>query len=379
MADGKVQEFQTTHRLIQGDARKMSFLPDQSIHLVVTSPPYWSLKRYNDNEDQLGHVQDYEQFLQELAKVWKQVYRVLVPGGRLVCVVGDVCLSRRKFGRHVVVPLHADTSVACRKIGFDNLNPIIWHKISNAQFEANKGSKFLGKPYEPNAIIKNDIEYILMQRKPGGYRKPTPEQRRLSMIGKSDFNKWFRQFWNITGASTRNHPAPFPLELALRLVKMFSFVGDTILDPFCGSGTAMLAAMKCGRNSIGIEIDPQYCRMAAHRLKNNQSLFATAHIEFSKMNEMELSPGVAKKPRRHRVLKGLVNHPAALRSTYKGRYYNATLNPDGSIEFANKRYTNPSAAAKAVVNSPSRKANGWKFWHIKNCDNQWLRLSDYQP
>ncbi|MBN1317900.1 MAG: site-specific DNA-methyltransferase [Anaerolineales bacterium] len=154
---------QTSHRLIQGDARKLGFIPDESIHLVVTSPPYWILKRYNDNQDQLGHVEDYEQFLNELSKVWKQVYRVLVPGGRLVCVVGDVCLSRRKYGRHVVVTLHADICVSCRKIGFDNLNPIIWHKISNANYEISNGSKFLGKPYEPNAIIKNDIEFILMQ------------------------------------------------------------------------------------------------------------------------------------------------------------------------------------------------------------------------
>ena len=273
----------TTHRLIQGDARWMPYIGDESIHLVVTSPPYWTLKRYNENPNQLGHVSDYERFLEALKNVWTEAYRILVPGGRLVCVVGDVCLSRRKYGRHVVVPLHSDICVTCRKIGFDNLNPIIWYKISNASFEANVGSKFLGKPYEPNAIIKNDIEFILMQRKPGGYRKPTLEQRRLSKIKKEDFNKWFRQFWNITGASTKNHPAPYPLELAYRLVRMFSFCGDTVLDPFCGSGTTMLAAMKCGRNSIGIEIDREYCRMAANRLtKENQDLFSNARLEFRK-------------------------------------------------------------------------------------------------
>ena len=165
-----------------GDARDLSWLPDESVHLIVTSPPYWTLKRYNERLGQLGHVADYEQFLDELDQVWRHLYRALVPGGRLVCVVGDVCLSRREHGRHVVMPLHADITVRCRKIGFDNLNPIIWHKIANAQFEVENGSKFLGKPYEPNAIIKNDIEFILMQRKPGGYRKPTERQRRLSMI-----------------------------------------------------------------------------------------------------------------------------------------------------------------------------------------------------
>ena len=275
----------TTHRLIQGDTRSLSFIPDGSVHLVVTSPPYWSLKRYNENPAQMGHIVDYEKFLSELTKVWKEVYRVLVPGGRLVCVVGDVCLSRKVHGRHLVMPLHADIVVICRKIGFDNLNPIIWHKISNATFEANNGTKFLGKPYEPNAIVKNDIEFILMQRKPGGYRKPTEEQRKLSMIAKDDFAEWFRQFWTITGASTRHHPAPFPYELAYRLVRMFSFWGDTVLDPFCGTGTTMLAAMKCGRNSIGIEIDEEYCRMTLDRLKTEErGLSAEVKIEFSRVS-----------------------------------------------------------------------------------------------
>ena len=200
-----------------------------------------------------------------------------------MCVVGDVCVSRRQFGRHLVFPLHADICVRCRKIGFDNLNPIIWHKIANASYEVSNGSKFLGKPYEPNAIIKNDIEFLLMQRKPGGYRQPTDEQRRDSRIDKRVFDEWFQQIWNITGASTRNHPAPFPLELAARLVCMFSFTGDTVLDPFCGSGTTMIAALKNGRNSMGIEVDRQYCRMTAKRLKAESSgLFTSAELVFEK-------------------------------------------------------------------------------------------------
>ena len=277
------EQKRTRHQLVQGDARDLSFLPDESIHLVVTSPPYWTLKRYNEHPDQLGHVKDYEDFLGELEKVWRECFRVLVPGGRLVCVVGDVCLSRRAFGRHVVVPLHADIAVMCRKIGFDNLNPIIWHKIANASFEVENGSKFLGKPYEPNAIIKNDIEFILMQRKPGGYRKPTQYQRDKSRMSKEEFDAWFRQFWNIPGESTRKHPAPFPFELAYRLVRMFSFVEDTVLDPFCGTGTTMLAAMKTGRNSIGIEIDSNYIDIAERRLRQEAGgLFAEYEIEIKK-------------------------------------------------------------------------------------------------
>jgi len=197
--------------------------------------------------------------------------------------VGDVCVARRNFGRHLVFPLHADICVICRRIGFDNLNPIIWHKIANASYEVSNGSKFLGKPYEPNAIIKNDMEFILMQRKPGGYRQPTNMQRDSSRIDKEEFNRWFQQIWNITGASTKQHPAPFPLELATRLVRMFSFTGDTVFDPFCGSGTTMVAALRTGRNSIGLDIDPDYCRMAARYLKaENADLFATSKLVFEK-------------------------------------------------------------------------------------------------
>jgi DNA modification methylase len=257
-----------------GDARSLDFLGEESVHLVLTSPPYWNLKRYNDQVGQLGHVADYEEFLRELEKALRECHRVLVPGGRLVCVVGDVCLARRKHGRHLVMPLHADICVICREIGFDNLNPIIWHKISNASFEVQNGTKFLGKPYEPNAIIKNDIEFILMERKPGGYRRPTPEQRDLSRISRQDFDEWFRQFWTLPGASTSRHPAPFPYELAYRIVRMFSFWGDTVLDPFCGTGTTVLAARNAGLNGIGIDIDPRYVRMAQDRLAQQRLAIA---------------------------------------------------------------------------------------------------------
>ena len=252
----------------------MEYIPDKSVHLVLTSPPYFNLKEYRKGKNQLGVIDDYQEFVDELEKVWKECYRILVPGGRVVCVVGDVCLSRRKYGRHAVMPLHSDIAVSCRKIGFDNLNPILWHKISNAAFEANTSSSILGKPYEPNAIIKNDVEYILMERKPGGYRKPTEKQREESKIDKDDFRSWFSQIWELPGTSTKKgHPAPFPLELATRLVKMFSFVGDTVLDPFCGSGTTMLAAAKSGRNSIGVETEAYYCDHIIRRMETERNLF----------------------------------------------------------------------------------------------------------
>jgi len=281
LIEHSVQTIPTTHRLYAGDARQMPGLRPESVHLILTSPPYWTLKEYRDSDAQLGHVEDYEEFLNELDSVWKRCYDALVPGGRLICVVGDVCLSRRENGgRHTVVPLHASIQERCRKIGFDNLAPIIWHKIANAAYEVDGGSGFLGKPYEPNAVIKNDIEFILMERKPGGYRAPDISTKVLSLISAENHKKWFQQIWTgLTGASTKDHPAPYPVELAERLVRMFSFVGDTILDPFLGTGTTTVAAAKWGRNSIGYEIDSHYLRFAEKRIaRDTSSLFSRAEV-----------------------------------------------------------------------------------------------------
>jgi DNA modification methylase len=277
-----VQQVPTRHDIYLGDARSLKLKP-QSVHLALTSPPYWTLKEYRNTDGQLGHVEDYKGFLSELDKVWKRCYDALVPGGRLICVVGDVCLSRRKNqGRHTVVPLHASIQEHCRRIGFDNLAPIIWHKIANAVHEVENGSSFLGKPYEPNAVIKNDIEFILMERKPGGYRQPSLGARLLSVLSAENHQRWFQQIWEgITGASTKKHPAPYPLELADRLVQMFSFVGDTVLDPFLGSGTTVVAALRNGRHSVGYEVDPEYFRAAERRIREATSdLFNISEVVF---------------------------------------------------------------------------------------------------
>lgn len=266
--EATVQRRQTAHELIQGDARVASALEPNSIHLVVTSPPYWTLKRYNEHEEQMGHVTEYDQFIAALDEVWANCYRALVQGGRLVINVGDVCLSRRKNnGRHTVVPLHATIQEHCKAIGFDNLAPIIWHKIANANYEVSGGGGFLGKPYEPNAVIKNDIEFILMQRKPGGYRSPSAQERLLSIVSAENYQAWFRQIWSdLPGTSNSHHPAPYPVELAERLIRMFSFVGDTVLDPFMGTGTTSVASARWGRNSVGIEVDPKYFELARKRV-----------------------------------------------------------------------------------------------------------------
>ena len=260
----------TTHRLHLGDGRKLDWIKDESVHLVVTSPPYWTLKEYESSVDgQMGAIQDYECFLDELDRVWRECARVLVPGGRICCVVGDVCIPRKKTGRHYVVPLHADIQVRSRRLGLDCLTPVLWHKIANGVTEAKgNGAGFYGKPYQPGAVIKNDIEYVLFLRKGTSYRSPSQIQKALSMLTKEEMQAWFRSFWvDIRGASTRaGHPAPYPAKLAERLIRMFSFAGDTVLDPFVGTGSTTLAAIASGRNSIGNDIEPAYVNIARERV-----------------------------------------------------------------------------------------------------------------
>jgi len=260
---------QTQHSLRLGDACDLQWIESESVHLIVTSPPYWTLKEYEDSHGQMGSIKDYDSFLSRLDSVWKQCARVLIPGGRVCCVVGDVCLPRKSHGRHFVMPLHSDIQVRARPIGFDCLTPILWHKISNGVTEAaGNGAGFYGKPFQPGAIVKNDIEYILFLRKGGTYRSPTQIQKVLSMLTKSEMQSWFRSIWtDIKGASTKNgHPAPYPIELAERLIRMFSFAGDTVLDPFVGTGSTSIAAMRCGRNSIGNELETKYLAIARKKL-----------------------------------------------------------------------------------------------------------------
>jgi site-specific DNA-methyltransferase (adenine-specific) len=261
---------ETTHKICEGDARNLAFIREGSVHLVVTSPPYWTLKEYEPHPGQLGAVADYERFLAELDKVWRECVRVLAPGGRICCVVGDICLPRKSNGRHYVMPLHADIQVRTRQLGLDCLTPILWQKIANGVTESEgNGAGFYGKPYQPGAIVKNDVEYILFLRKGGEYRSPSPIQRALSMLTKEEMQSWMRSSWtDIKGESTKKgHPAPFPTILAERLIKMFSFAGDTVLDPFAGTGTTAIAALNVGRSSISVEIEPKYLDIARGRLR----------------------------------------------------------------------------------------------------------------
>jgi site-specific DNA-methyltransferase (adenine-specific) len=258
--------------MILGDARDLRTIQNESVHLVVTSPPYFNLKPYASDAGgrQLGRIDGYEAFLDELDRVWQECERILVPGGRICCVIGDILIPRRADGRHRVLPLPSDIQVRSRNVGLDNLTPILWFKIGNRTNEAGGGSSgYYGKPYQPGAIIKNDHEHILMLRKPGGYRTTPMIQKALSMLQRDEMDAWMRPVWSdIRGASQRGeHPAPFPPELAGRLIKMFSFVGDKILDPFAGSGSTAVAAIRAGRNSISVEIEEVYLNEATGRAK----------------------------------------------------------------------------------------------------------------
>ena len=269
----------TEHKIVLGDARDLSFIPTESVHLVCTSPPYGSLKEYPDHPGQLGNIGSYEKFLDEMDTVWAECLRILVPGGRVACVVGDVCISRRKGGRHHVLPLSGDLQVRARKLGFDNLTPIRWLKVANIRLEASKSSRFLGKPNLPNGVVKNDVEHILFFRKPGGYRKPTTEMEKRSFITTEDYMKWFAPIWSdVTGQQRREHPAPYPLEVPRRLIRMFSFAGDVVVDPFGGTGTTAIAALETGRNSVSVEIEPRYVELIEARLAQTKPLLAKVSV-----------------------------------------------------------------------------------------------------
>ncbi len=262
----------TSHVVRCSDAREIDHVDSDSVHLIVTSPPYFNIKPYESDAagKQLARLEDYDAFLNEMTKCVREWNRVLVPGGRACCVVGDILVPRRKDGRHRILPLPADIMVRARSVGLDSLTPILWFKIGNRTNEAGGGSSgYYGKPYQPGAVIKNDFEHVLMLRKPGAYRSTSMLQKALSMLQKEEMDAWQRPFWDdIRGASLKNgHPAPFPEALAERLIRMFSFAGDTVLDPFCGSGSTAIAACKSGRNSLSSDVEITYVNATVNRLK----------------------------------------------------------------------------------------------------------------
>lgn len=246
----------TSHLLVFGDSRRMSAVPDVSADLIVTSPPYWQLKNYGI-EHQIGYNDTYEDYINNLNLVWMECFRVLKDGCRLCINIGDQFARSAYYGRYKVIPIHSEIIRFCETIGFDYMGDIIWQKPTN--MHKTGGQNVMGSyPYPRNGIVKIDFEHILLFKKKGISQSVAESRRRASQLTPEEWDEYFSSHWTFSGARQDRHIAVFPEELPKRLIRMFSFVGDTILDPFMGSGTTTLAAAHCGRNSIGYEINKDF-------------------------------------------------------------------------------------------------------------------------
>jgi DNA modification methylase len=271
-------EMKTHHKIINGDSRQMTELPDKSVHLVITSPPYWQLKDYG-NDQQIGYHDSYENYINNLNLTWQECHRVLHNGCRLCINIGDQFARSVYYGRYKVIPIRSEFIKFCESIGFDYMGAIIWQKVTTTNTTG--GATIMGSfPYPRNGILKIDYEFILIFKKLGTAPKPTKENKELSAITKDEWNEYFSGHWNFGGAKQDGHIAMFPEELPHRLIKMFAFVGDTVLDPFLGSGTTSLAAKNTGRNSIGYEINRDFLTIIKNKLKINQPDIHGTTFEF---------------------------------------------------------------------------------------------------
>lgn len=273
LQDGQLK---TIHRIITGDSRQMNLIDDNSVHLIITSPPYWQLKDYG-SENQLGYNDSYEDYINNLNLVWNECNRVLHPGCKLCINIGDQFARSVYYGRYKIIPIRTEIIKFCETIGLDYMGAIIWQKVTTTNTTG--GASIMGSfPYPRNGIIKIDYEFILIFKKQGPAPKPTKEQKQLSIMTKEEWNTFFSGHWNFAGVRQDKHLAMFPEELPARLIRMFTFVGETVLDPFLGSGTTSLAAMNLNRNSIGYEINPQFLpiiqkKLGVDQLKLTESSF----------------------------------------------------------------------------------------------------------
>lgn len=292
----------TWHKIINGDSRQMAELADSSVHLVVTSPPYWQLKDYGA-DNQIGFNDSYENYINNLNLVWKECYRVLYDGCRLCINIGDQFARAVYYGRYKVIPIREEIIKFCESIGFDYMGAIIWKKVTTSNTTGG-GVQMGSYPYPRNGILKLDYEFILVFKKLGDAPKPTKEQKERSKMTADEWNTYFAGHWNFAGIKQNGHIAMFPEELPTRLIKMFSFVGETVLDPFLGSGTTSLAAKNTDRNSIGFEINSEFTSVIREKLNVFQKdlegtiydfvIQPKLNIDFR--NEIEKLPYVFKDP-----------------------------------------------------------------------------------
>ncbi|GHV09637.1 methyltransferase [Bacteroidia bacterium] len=277
----------TTHTIINGDSRQMHLLKDKSVHLIVTSPPYWQLKDYG-TDNQIGFNDSYESYINNLNLVWSECNRVLHDGCRLCINIGDQFARSVYYGRYKVIPIHSEIIRFCETIGLDFMGQIIWQKATT--MNTTGGGAVMGSfPHPRNGIVKLDFEYILLFKKQGNAPKPTQTQKDNSAMTNEEWNTYFNGHWYFQGAKQDQHLAMFPEELPHRLIKMFSFPEETVLDPFMGSGTTALAARNLNRNSIGYEINPEFIPIIKEKIGTNDA-FMQAEIEIIQQCHCGLDP-----------------------------------------------------------------------------------------
>jgi len=276
----------THHKIIIGDSRNMAEALDESVHLIITSPPYWQLKDYG-NGSQIGFDDTYEDYVNSLNIVWKECHRVLNKGCRLCVNIGDQFARSVYYGRYKVIPIRAEIIKFCETIGYDYMGAIIWQKVTTCNTTG--GATIMGSfPFPRNGILKIDYEFILIFKKHGVAPRVSKEIKEKSKMTIEEWNQFFAGHWNIPGEKQDKHLAMFPEEVPKRLIKMFSFVNDTVLDPFLGSGTTSLAAKKLERNSIGYEINPEFLPLMKEKLGLEQKMiFEQADFEIIRQNKLE--------------------------------------------------------------------------------------------
>ncbi len=256
----------------------MSELKDRTIDLIITSPPYWQLKDY-EAENQIGFDDSYEDYINNLNLVWSECHRVLKNGSRLCVNIGDQFARAVYYGRYKVIPIRTEIIKFCESIGFDYMGAIIWQKQTT--MNTTGGASIMGSfPFPKNGIVSIDYEFILILKKLGTPIKPDPILKEQSKLTTEEWKKYFSGHWNFNGAKQDGHIAMFPEELPKRLIKMFSFVGDTILDPFLGSGTTSLAAKNLERNSWGYEINKDFIPFIKDKLDINQNEIFPSEYKF---------------------------------------------------------------------------------------------------
>ena len=268
----------TNHKIYFGDSRALNKIEDKSVQLIITSPPYWQLKDYGSN-NQIGFNNSYEEYINNLNLVWMECERILSEGCRLCINIGDQFARSVYYGRYKVVPIRTEIIRFCEALKMDYMGAIIWQKATT--MNTSGGGAIMGSfPYPRNGILKIDYEFILIFKKLGNPPKPTLEQKENSIMTKEEWNQYFSSHWNFSGVKQSEHIAMFPEELPKRLIKMFSFFGETIFDPFLGSGTTTLAAKNLGRNSIGYEINKEFESIIKEKLNINQLSLDKDMIEF---------------------------------------------------------------------------------------------------